>query len=548
LENYNMRFIKAVGALSLAGFAALNGAVAVADDQPNWYGGLGLGWTKARIDDGRITRGFAGSGLTVDSISDDENGFGYKVFAGRQFNQYFGVEGGYFNLGKFGYTANTTPAGSEQGSIKLQGLNLDAVGTLPVTDKFSVLGRVGVTYLQSRDSFTGAGAVTVSDSNPKKNDVNYKFGVGVQYAFTDALAMRGEVERYRVNDAVGNRGDVDMLSVGLIYRFGGGDKPAARAETPPPKYVAPVAATRVEPAPPAAKPVEKAPVETAAVAAAPVEPAPVQSAAPIPPAPVEAAPIPPAPVVIVVPVAARTQQYCSILDIQFEINEKTVQRESEEKIDKVAIFMRKYPETTAVIEGHSDEVGTTKDNMKLSERRAENVVNYLVDHGGIARSRLKAVGYGETRPIADNKTEEGKRRNRRIDAIIACATDIEGIAVVPNRLTMALEMEFDTNRADVRPRYREELRKVANFMKAHPGVTATVEGHTANQQATAALAMQISQRRAQNVVNYLVDNFGVARSRLTVVGFGRTRRFAYNTSAEGQQENRRINIIFDYPN
>jgi OOP family OmpA-OmpF porin len=74
-----------------------------------------------------------------------------------------------------------------------------------------------------------------------------------------------------------------------------------------------------------------------------------------------------------------------------------------------------------------------------------------------------------------------------------------------------------------------------------------VEGHTANQQATAAQSMQISQRRAESVVNYLVDNFGVARSRLSAVGFGRTRRFAYNTSAEGQQENRRVNIIFDYP-
>jgi OOP family OmpA-OmpF porin len=527
LENDNMKLIKALGAFSLAGIAALTSVVAVADVEPNWYGGVGLGWTRARIDDGRIERGFAGSGLTVDSISDDENGFGYKAFAGRQFNEYFGVEGGYFNLGKFGYSLSTTPSGSSTGSIKLQGLNLDAVGTLPITEKFSALGRVGVTYLQSRDSFTGGGAVTINDGNPKKNEANYKFGVGVQYAFTDALALRGELERYRVSDAVGNRGDVDMLSIGLVYHFGG-DKPTPRAATPPPEQAVPVAAAPVEKAPPAARPVE--------VAAAPVQAAPV-----------EAAPIAPVPVLVIVPVAARTQQYCSILDIQFEINEKTVQRESEEKIDKVAIFMRRYPDTTAVIEGHTDEVGTARDNMKLSERRAENVVNYLVNHGGIARSRLKSVGYGETRPIADNKTQEGMRMNRRIDAVIACATDIEGIAEVPNRITMAMDMEFDTNRFDVRPQYREELRKVANFLKAHPGVTATVEGHTANQQATAEKSMQISRRRAESVVNYLVDNFGVARSRLSAVGFGRTRRFAYNTSAEGQQENRRVNIILNYP-
>jgi OOP family OmpA-OmpF porin len=58
--------------------------------------------------------------------------------------------------------------------------------------------------------------------------------------------------------------------------------------------------------------------------------------------------------------------------------------------------------------------------------------------------------------------------------------------------------------------------------------------------------MQLSQRRAENVVNALV-NLGVDRTRLSAAGFGETRRFAYNTSAEGQQENRRVNIIFDFP-
>jgi OOP family OmpA-OmpF porin len=82
-------------------------------------------------------------------------------------------------------------------------------------------------------------------------------------------------------------------------------------------------------------------------------------------------------------------------------------------------------------------------------------------------------------------------------------------------------------------------------MKSHPGVTATVEGHTAN--VKPADAMAVSQLRAQNVVNYLADNFGVARSRLTAQGFGQNRRFAYNTSAEGRKENRRVNIIFNYP-
>ena len=111
---------------------------------------------------------------------------------------------------------------------------------------------------------------------------------------------------------------------------------------------------------------------------------------------------------------------------------------------------------------------------------------------------------------------------------------------------MAMEMEFDTNSAVLRPQYREELRKVVNFMKANPRVTATVEGHTSNQQGTAAQSMKLSQERAQSVVNAMAD-MGVERTRLFSEGFGQTRRFAYNTSTEGQQENRRVNIILDFP-
>jgi len=262
------------------------------------------------------------------------------------------------------------------------------------------------------------------------------------------------------------------------------------------------------------------------------------------PTPVVAA----APVLVVVPVPVQTQQYCSILDIQFEINLNEIQREEKEKLAVVATFLKKYPDTTAVIEGHTDNVGTPEHNRELSQSRAASVVNYLVDSFQINRSRLTAVGYGDTRPVADNRTEQGKRLNRRIDAVIACVTDIAGLTVIPARITMAMQIEFDQNKADIRPQYRDDLRKVADFLNANPSVTATVEGHTANLQAAPELALEISQRRAQNVVNYLVDNFGIARSRLTAAGFGNTRRFAYNTSAEGQQENRRVNIILNYSN
>lgn len=476
-----MNFAKASGTLAAAAFAVFASSLAAADES-GWYLGGSLGLSRAEIDDERIIDALEAAGASSVSVKDEDDDIGFKLLGGYQFSKHWSVEGGYFNLGEFGFKATTVPAGTLTGESKIQGLNIDPVFTWPLSKKFSLLGRVGLTYAEADTSYATTGSVT-APSDKDTRATSYKFGAGAQYDFTRRFGMRAEAERYRIDDAVGNDGDVDLLSLGLVYRFFGKD--AARAQ-PRPK-----------------------------------------------------------PVVVIVS-AAKTQKYCTILDIEFEINLDEIQREEKEKLAVVATFLNKYPDTTAVIEGHSDNIGTTEHNMSLSRRRAESVVSYLVETHKIAPSRLSAVGYGETRPLADNDTEEGKRQNRRIGAVIACARDVQGLTVIPARITMALEMEFDLNKADVRPEHREELGKVAAFLKANPSVTATVEGHTANLQGSEEDGMELSRRRAENVVKYLVREFGIASSRLSSEGFGGSRRFAYNTSAEGQQENRRVNIIINY--
>lgn len=466
--------------------------LALAQNTGFYVGGNG-GQSRAKIDDNRINSNLLSEGFTSVTIDDDDDDLGYKLFGGYKLGRFFSVEGGYFDLGEFGYTAETIPVGTVEGAIKVKGFNFDLVGHLPITERFSAFARGGVNHAEVNGRFMGTGLASVAVPTTSKSDTNYKFGFGLQYFLTKALAFRIEAERYRINDSVGNKGDIDLFSAGLVYQFGGGATSTPVARRP--------------------------------------EPVVVEEEREL----------------VVVPVATRTQQYCSILDMQFEINQNTVQREYEEKIAQVGIFMTKYPETTAVIEGHTDEVGTAADNLRLSQTRADSVVNYLIDRHGIARARLNAIGYGETRPIAANSTDVGRRLNRRINAIIACVTDIEGLTPAPARVTMAMEMEFDTNKYNVKPQYRAELRKVADFMNANPAVTAVVEGHASNQQGTEAQSMQLSRRRAESVVNMLVSQFNVSRSRLSSEGFGETRRFAYNTSVEGRQQNRRVNIIFDFP-
>jgi len=236
-------------------------------------------------------------------------------------------------------------------------------------------------------------------------------------------------------------------------------------------------------------------------------------------------------------------KYCITLHTEFDVNKTEIRPQYRDEIAKVGDFMKQYPTTTAVIEGHTDNVGDPTHNSDLSFHRAESVVKYLVDTFGIAPARLKAVGYGDSRPVASNSTDAGKQANRRIEAIIDCAFDVQKVPP-PDRLCVGLNMEFDSGKADIKPQYRDEIAKVGEFMKQNPTTTALIEGHTDNVGGFDA-NMKLSQQRAENVVDYLVKNFGIDKSRLEAKGYGYTRRIAYNSTPEGRQKNRRINAIID---
>lgn len=85
---------------------------------------------------------------------------------------------------------------------------------------------------------------------------------------------------------------------------------------------------------------------------------------------------------------------------------------------KVVAFVKKYPGYSISVEGHTDSRGTDKYNQALSERRAAAVKKYLVEKEGAVSEKIKPIGYGESRPIADNKTEKGRFENRRVEILI----------------------------------------------------------------------------------------------------------------------------------
>ena len=100
--------------------------------------------------------------------------------------------------------------------------------------------------------------------------------------------------------------------------------------------------------------------------------------------------------------------------IEFDFDSHELRTSEYGDVRRIAEFMREHPRADAVIEGHTDSMGSDRYNQKLSEERAQAVLNRLVDAEGIARSRITALAFGESRPIASNDTEEGRQRNRRV--------------------------------------------------------------------------------------------------------------------------------------
>ncbi len=107
------------------------------------------------------------------------------------------------------------------------------------------------------------------------------------------------------------------------------------------------------------------------------------------------------------------------MNIEFDTDKAAIKPEHLEELSRAVNFLRRYPETQAVIEGHTDSDGSAAYNQGLSERRAKAVYSYLIDEAGIEAGRLSSAGFGESQPIADNNTADGKQRNRRVSAVVS---------------------------------------------------------------------------------------------------------------------------------
>ncbi len=220
----------------------------------------------------------------------------------------------------------------------------------------------------------GAGDVQTRYTGVSENNLAANVGLGFMSWMND-IALRADV-RYRYIDGIAgganNFSPKDWIaSVGLVIPLG-------------------------------AKPVAPAP-----------EPAPAPYVAPAP-APV-AAPEP-APAPVAQPEIARPVAHTKVIfdGTNFDFDKATLRPTGKAKLDDNVRSLTQYPDIDVEITGHTDSVGSDKYNQKLSEERAMTVKRYM-ESKGIAASRMTTKGYGETKPIASNKTKAGRAENRRVE-------------------------------------------------------------------------------------------------------------------------------------
>lgn len=117
-------------------------------------------------------------------------------------------------------------------------------------------------------------------------------------------------------------------------------------------------------------------------------------------------------------VRAENRLIIRMVGLGFASGSAKVETRHEALLAKLITAIAEFPSTPVTIEGHTDSYGADADNLALSVRRAEAVAGYLTENASISLSQLSSVGFGETKPIANNETSDGRWKNRRIDVVV----------------------------------------------------------------------------------------------------------------------------------
>jgi len=263
--------------------------------------------------------------------------------------------------------------------------------------------------------------------------------------------------------------------------------------------------------------------------------------------------------------------------INFKYNSAKIDKSSYKLLDNLKETMVSCPNSAFIIEGHTDSDGSARYNLKLSQKRSNAIREYFLNKG-IDSSKLVAIGYGESKPIASNKTSEGKAKNRRIEIKAIPVNEVasitkptiltsKNIAKVTNRknvhhkklhhkvkkyqdlgaaycqerfdeLTSSQKIYFSLDKKRVANKSKKLLDSLANIAKSCPNTKIYIEAHT-DSIGTDEENLKLSQTKALTVKRYLQKR-GIKSSRLIAKGYGESMPIADNATTFGRSQNRRI--------
>ena len=375
--------IKNAGVFLCALLSQFSVTVAIAeqvdeDKQRSWYLGAGFGITE--LDPDTNDTGY--------SVS-DERDTGFKLFGGYDYSETLTVEGFYTDMGS---AQLTSPFPSQpDGTVDYSTLGASVLWYFWRNgENKDIGGRKGLqAYLHGGLSFLNNSS---SVEYSQDNSVQIQYGAGLEYGLDNDIALRAGLDLYDK--------DAGMVFVGVLKRFGIKSKRKVVSEPEP--VIEPV----VEP------------VAEVVATQAVVLPE----------------------VVVTYDVDSDNdgvidrlddcadssasfsvdEKGCSIIEfkfggVNFEPESFDLTEQSKLILDEAAITINASPEISKIeVQAHTDYKGSGEANLKLSEKRAASVREYLVSRG-VSENRLVAKGYGESLPIADNKTAEGRAKNRRVE-------------------------------------------------------------------------------------------------------------------------------------
>lgn len=351
--------LQAVLLTSMLPFAA--NAADAADGMSPWYvgGGVGINNYEPNCDQ-----------KTMKTCGKDDP-YAWDVFAGFLFNDYFGVELGYRDLGR----AEWVDYSDKLNDVGAKGMNLGLVAFWPFANRWSLSAEAGaLNYLMSNNK--NYGSEYYSDSG-----VAPYVGAGIGYNITDNLKVQAKYRRYENLDEDKWK-TLEMESnywgLELSYRFGSKTKP-----------IAPVAAVII------------ADSDNDGVNDD-----------------MDQCPDTPSTHKVDANGCTIYQEAEDKFEIEakFDNNSATVKEASYGDIKDLAEYMSKHPNAEVTIAGHASNMGKADYNMDLSERRAIAVADVLINEYGVAPGKVSSKGYGITRPLIEGSSVEANQANRRIDA------------------------------------------------------------------------------------------------------------------------------------